>query len=196
MPSNAPSSTKREIGLEQVRKLYAVLNEFETLLDKTNVHEKKDIHPFIYEHSFILHPNPEEVFSEVQIGLGTEYQLDFLVREADGKYIIVEIENPRHRIFNKDGYFSSAVNHGLSQIEDWQEWIENNLSTVQKRFAEMSSPRGILIIGRSKYFTEEESRRLARRNINSRGRLEILTYDHLIANARAFISSIEKNLQF
>ena len=80
------------------------------------------------------------------------------------------------------------------QIEDWQEWIEDNLSTVQKLYPDMSSPRGCVVIGRLAGLSDGEKRRLARRNINLRGRLTIWTYDHLINSAKASIASLRKNL--
>jgi hypothetical protein len=106
----------------------------------------------------------------------------------------VEIENPRHKLFNKNGDFSSAVNHALRQVEDWQEWIEDNLSVVQKKFPDISSPLGFVVIGRSKNLSKAELRRLARRNINTRGRMKIITYDELINIARTYVNSI-KNLK-
>lgn len=192
---DTPVATKHRLAISEENRLDNIIDQFEVLLEKPKVHEKREIHSFIRENSFILHPNPQDVWSETAIGLGTEYRVDFLICEADGSYILVEIENPRNRLFTRNGDFSAALNHAQRQIEDWQEWIENNLSTVEKKFPGMSSPRGLLVIGRSKDLSEVEQRRLARRNINLRGRLMIRTYDDLIANARAFIASIRKHLQ-
>lgn len=171
------------------------INEFELLLKKPDIHEKKDIHPFLLENPFILHPNPEDSWSEVPIGLGREYQMDFMFREADGEYVIVEIENSKHKLFNKNGDFSAPLNHAQRQVEDWQDWIDDNLSTVQKKYPGIISPRGLVIIGRSKDLSDVEKRKLQRRNINLRGRLKVITYDELIANATAYVNSIKKHLQ-
>ena len=168
--------------------------EFERLLEKPDVHEKRDIHPFIETSNFLLHPNPAEIFSEVPIGLGTEFRIDFLIREADGTYVLVEIENPRHRLFTQKGDFTAEVNHAQRQVEDWQEWIEDNLSTVQKAYPDMSSPRGLVVIGRLGTMAEKDRKRLDRRNINLRGRLTIWTYDHLLSSAKASIKSIRNNI--
>ena len=172
--AESPASDKITIAVDQVEKLSRAVKAFEELLNKDDVHEKKDIHPFLKDNTFILHPNPDDVLSEVQIGVGKQYVLDFLIREADGPYVVVEIENPRHAIVNKNGDISAPVNHAHQQVEDWQEWIEDNLPTVQKRFPDMSAPQGLVVIGRSNAMTTREARKLARRNINLRGRLKYL----------------------
>lgn len=173
-----------------VRNFNDRLEEFIALLAQPDVHEKRDIHTFLDDNQFILHPNPAEIFSEVPLGLGTEFRMDFQIREATGSYLLVELENSRHRLFTKSGDFSAQVNHAQRQVEDWQQWIDENLYLVQKRYPDIVAPIGMVVIGRSVDLSEEEKTRLARRNTNQRGRMVIHTYDDLIQNARQFISSI------
>ncbi len=173
---------------------YAIDN-FQKLIDRKDVHEKRDIHPFLEKHYFLLHPNPADFFSEVAIGLGTEFRIDFLIRESDGKYLMVEIENPRHPLFTKAGEFTNQVNHAIRQVEDWQQWVESNLPMVQKKYPDIVSPSGLLVIGRSQFLTNEERQRLERRNINFRGKIAIWTYDQIIDNAKSFVQSINNNLR-
>lgn len=175
-------------------KLSERLEQFILMLDKSDVHEKRDVHAFIKETPFLLHPNPAQVLSEVSIGLGTEFRLDFLVRQADGTYVLVEIENPKHKLFTSRGDFSAPVNHAQRQVEDWQQWIEENMLLVQQHYPDMLAPMGMVVIGRSRDLSKEEKVRLARRNSNLRGRLSIMTYDDLIESSRQFIASIQKNL--
>lgn len=181
--------------IDVTSKLNFSVDNFKELLNSSKLHEKKDIHPLIEKNPFLLHPNPDEFFSEVAIGLGTEFKIDFFIRESDGKYLLVEIENPNHAIFTKAGEFSAPLNHALRQVEDWQQWIEDNLPTVQKKYPDMMSPSGLVVIGRSHNLTKEERQRLERRNINLRGKILIWTYDHLINNAQNFIDSIKNNLK-
>ena len=194
LPSSASAAEKINFAVNNTDNLSRKLAEFQDLLEKDGVHEKLDIHPFLKNNAFILHPNPDKVLSEVQIGVGKEYVLDFLVHEADGPYVLVEIENPRHALVNSNGDISAAVNHALQQVEDWQEWIEDNLPTVQKKFPDMSAPQGLVVIGRSVRMTNAQKRKIARRNINLRGNLKISTYDDLVANTTAYIQSVRKNL--
>lgn len=181
-------------NLKVVVRLTTILEKFRRLIERSDVHEKRDIHPFIDEYPFILHPNPVDVFSEVAIGLGTQYRIDFLIRESDGSYLLVELENVRQRLFTKDGDFTQEVNHAQRQVEDWQQWIEANLPMVQKQYPDIVSPKGLIVIGRNQGLTQDQKARLARRNVNLRGRLAIWTYDDLLGNAHQFIESLRRNL--
>jgi len=180
--------------LHEINRLDGIIDEFSRLLEQPSVHEKRDIHSFLDRHRFILHPNPERIWSEVPIGLGTEHQMDFLIQEADGEFLLVELENPRHRLFLKNSDFSAPLNHAQRQVEDWQDWVEENISTMQKKYPGIISPRGLVIIGRSKGISESDRRKLRRRNVNLGGRLRIITYDELIASARRYVESIRRQL--
>lgn len=194
-PKYASATSKLLTGIEEADRLNQIVNDFAVLIEKPDVHEKREIHRFLNDHKFILHPNPEEIWSEVPIGLGTEFRMDFMIREADGEFVLTEIENPRHTLFTKQGDFAAPVNHAQRQVEDWQDWVEDNLSTMQKTYPGIISPKGLVIIGRSRGLLDSEQRKLRRRNINLRGRLKIITYDELIAGARTFIGSIKRHLQ-
>lgn len=88
------------------------------------------------------------------------------------------------------GDFTAEVNHALCQVEDWQEWMESNLPVVQRRYPELTSPEGLVVIGRDNG-NEQQARRLRHRNVNMRGRIEILTYDDLVRGAESYIRSLE-----
>lgn len=169
--------------------------EFEKFIEDPNVHEKLNIHPFLATNKFLIDSSANEIYSEVQIGMGKEFQIDFLIQKGDGEYILVEIENSKHNLFTKNGDFTAVVNHSVKQVEDWQEWIEDNISSVQKKYPGILSPEGVVVIGRSRNFNHKEKNSLKRRNINMRGRIKIITYDDLLINARYFIKSISDNLK-
>lgn len=179
---------------EATGKLAFILAQFEALIDRPGVHEKRDVHPFIKSHDFMLFPNRDAVTSEVPIGVGTEFRIDFMIQKPDGSYLLVEIENPQATLFTKKGDFSSGVNHALRQVEDWQEWIEANTPTAERYFPGIRAPEAWIVIGRDQALTDTEKRRLSRRNINMRGRVTIRTYDDLIRDANAYISSIRRAL--
>jgi ppGpp synthetase/RelA/SpoT-type nucleotidyltranferase len=195
-----PSTAYEEIAetaakiWEGISKLENTIDRFDALIADAGVHEKRDIHPFLKEHQFLLHTGPDSIISEPAIGLGTEYRMDFLVREATGDYILVELENPRHQLFTRTGNPTAAVTHAVQQVEDWQEWIGQNLATVQRTYPEMLVPTGIVVIGRSASLSVAEKQKLARRNITTRGSLRIETYDELVTKARAYVASLRRAL--
>lgn len=195
IPKIEVSAPQKSItGLHFTDDLNNVIEDFEELTLQDDVHER-DVHKFINNHRFILHPNPKEIWSEVAIGLGTEFRMDFVIREAIGSYILVEIENPNLPLFTRHGDFTYQANHAIGQVEEWQEWIENNLPMVQKRYPEMISPKGLVIMGRSAQLTDSLRVKISRRNINLHGSLTILTYDDLISSARAYISSLRNQFK-
>jgi hypothetical protein len=167
-----------------------VLTQFERLIDQVSIHEKRDIHPFLKRHQYLLFASPDLVFSEVPIGMGTKYRIDFLVQKPDSTYLLVEIENPQARLFIKSGDFSADVNHAIRQVEDWQEWIEANLPTVERSYPGIRAPEALVVIGRDRGLSSAERDRLARHNVNMRGRVMIRTYDDLLRDARAYVRSI------
>jgi len=184
------TTTRRRMAIAATQGLGDIINTFERLIERQDLHEKIDVHPFMAKHTFLLHPNPESVISEVSIGLGTEYKIDFLIREPDGEFIVVEIENPNRDIVTKSGNLSAYVNHAVQQVEDWQEWITENLPTVQRYYPGMTPPRGLVIIGRSSQLTHKEKQKLARRNANLSGRMKIITYDEVVHAARLYTTSL------
>src|ERR1051325_622174 len=183
-----------DIGRARMVELRQIIREFERLLDRPDVHEKRHVHPFLARHQFLLTSSADTVLSEVPIGMGTQHRIDFVLRRPDATYVLVELENPRHRLTNKAGDFTKEVNHALCQVEDWQDWIAAQQSLVQRHYPGMVSPEAIVIIGRSKDLLNAAKKRMARRNINMRGAVAIKTYDELIAGAEAFVASLEKLL--
>ena len=170
--------------------LKALIAEFEALISRGDIHEKRDIHPFLNNNNFLLYQSSDAIISEVAIGLGTQFRIDFVIRKPDGTYILVELESPKSKIITKSGEFTSSVNHALRQVEDWQEWIEANLPTVEREYPGIRSPEAWVIIGRLGSLSELGKRRLSRRNINKRGHIHIRTYDDLLREAHAHVRAL------
>lgn len=189
-----PPAKLLDDALEGAARLDGIIDRFEQMILAVDVHEKRDIHSFLNEHRFLLHPGPDTIVSEPAIGLGTQYRLDFLIREATGDYILVELENPRRALFTAGGNPTAHVTHAVQQVEDWQEWIEQNVQTVQRKYPDMLAPSGLVVIGRSVSLSAADKQKLARRNINMRGRLKIETYDEVVAKARAYVAGMRRNL--
>lgn len=105
---NIPTPQKSSTGIALTDKFDIIIEEFEQLIKKEDISERS-VHKFINENRFILHPNPKEIWSEVPIGLGTKYRMDFVIREANGSYILVEVENPNLKIINQRGDFPGKL---------------------------------------------------------------------------------------
>ena len=125
--------------------------------------------------------------------LGSDLITDFVVETLKKEYILIEIEKPQDNLFTAQGYFSTKFSHAFGQVIDFIDWVENNIAYAQTKLPGISSPKGILIIGRSKFMTEEESRKLKRFNKNS-NTIEVLTYDDILHRAKSLYSNIKRQI--
>ncbi len=166
------------------------LDEFEGLLDKPGVHEE-EIKQFLKSEAsrFIFGLDTLRLHTEHE--LGAEFQADFVLEYPDARYVMVEIENPNRRLYTKQGQPAADLAHARQQVEDWQQWVEENNAYAQKRLPRCLSPEGLVIIGRRASLTAADQTRLARSNINTRGRFTIRTYDDLLESARAVVANLE-----
>jgi tetratricopeptide (TPR) repeat protein len=166
------------------------LAEFESLLNKPGVREE-EIKQFLKSEASRPIFSLECVRFHTEHELGAEFQADFVLEYSGQRYVMVEIENPNRRLYTRRGQPTAELAHARQQVEDWQQWVEENNPYAQKRLPGCVSPEGQVIIGRRSSLTTEHQTRLARSNVNTRGRLMIRTYDDLLESARAVVANIE-----
>ena len=166
------------------------LAEFESLLNKPGVREE-EIKQFLKSEASRPIFSLECVRFHTEHELGAEFQADFVLEYCGQRYVMVEIENPNRRLYTRRGQPTADLAHARQQVEDWQQWVEENNAYAQKRLPRCVSPEGLVVIGRRASLTAADEIRLARSNINARGRLTIRTYDDLLESARAVVANIE-----
>lgn len=169
------------------------LSSLEELLAKEGVGEE-EVKQFLKSEAsrFIFGLDCVRVRTEHE--LGDDFAADFVLEYPSQRYVFVEIENPRHRLYTQRGNPTAALTHARQQVEDWQEWVEQNNPYAQNKLPGCASPEGLVVIGRRTTLTVEDSRRLERANINSRGRLRIITYDDLLESARLVIKNLDASM--
>jgi hypothetical protein len=117
---------------------------------------------------------------------------DFVFREAGNDYLLVELEAPTRRLFRKDGQPHQDLVHAMSQVADWVRYIEDNHDAVERELGLpgiSTSPRCLIVIGRSSDLTIRDKRMLTTMN-NQSPKLRILTYDDLLDVAKANIENM------
>jgi hypothetical protein len=117
---------------------------------------------------------------------------DFVLRESTGDYILVELENPAQPLFRKDGQPSAELTHAVDQTTEWKRYLEDNLSYAQRELGLegiSSSPRRLVVMGRSAQLTEENRRKLVTME-NDQPRLKIMTFDDLLTSAQAAFENL------
>lgn len=165
----------------EIRKCYAaLLDEFDALL----VGPEEPVHQFLKQHPELLCPTNDRYWSKLPLG---DRVSDFVFREPYNDYQLVEIEAPIRKLFRKNGQQREELTHAINQIMDWIQYIANNKQRVEEEFGLIgisTNPRSLVVIGRSSSLTEENRRKLATLQAQQ-NKLRILTYDDVIAAARA-----------
>ena len=173
-------------GRGDARKRYVDLfTEFETLL----MGPEEPVHQFLKKHPELLSQTFSKYWSKLPFG---DRFSDFVFREAHNDYLLVEIEAPIRELFRKDGQQREELTHAINQISDWVQYIENNRTEVESSLELLgisTSPRTLVVIGRSATLTDDNRRKITTIQ-NQYGKLRILTYDDLLAAARANIERI------
>ena len=170
----------------QARKMMAeLILQYESLL----AGPEEPLHQFIKKNPQLLCPTHDRVWSKLPLGNRIS---DFVFREPAGGYLLVELEQPSHLLFRKHGQPRQALNHAIDQVMDWRRYLEDNLSTAQRELGLegiSSNPRCLIVIGRSSSLDEGNRRKLTSME-NASPWLKIMTYDDLLANAKATAENI------
>lgn len=171
------AETRRQYGL--------LLREFEHLLNGP----EEPLHQFLRQHPELISPTSDKQWSKVPFGATKS---DFVFREPHNDYELVELEAPARQLFRQDGQQHADLTHAVDQTIDWVRYIEDNKRTVEDELGLSGisiNPRRLIVIGRSKSLTEENRRKLTAL-LNGQPKLRILTYDDLLAGARANLERV------
>jgi hypothetical protein len=163
----------------------ALLAELEGLLNGP----EEPAHQFLKANPALLSPTHVVSWSKLPFG---DRVSDFVFREPGGEYLLVEIESPVRELFRKDGQQRQELTHAINQILDWRVFLENNLDTVREDLGLAgisTNPRSLIVIGRSSSLTEANRLKLTTLQ-NQTPNLKIITYDELIANAKAVVENL------
>jgi hypothetical protein len=121
--------------------------------------------------------------------LGSQHVVDFMLAESSSlgfRWVAVELESPRVRMFTKRGDPTAALTHAIRQIQDWRSWLAQNLSYARRKtvrgglglFGVRSRLPGLIIIGRRCDLREQDDE-LRNQMCDDLGIL-IHTYDWLV----------------
>jgi hypothetical protein len=129
------------------------------------------------------------------------FRADFAVGNLQsGEYLLIELESATDNIYRQQGSKSkrewhSAFNNGYNQLIDWFWLLEDfeHTKNFEELFENFQSFTGLLIIGRDKYLTEEEQRRLKWRQNKSlfdSNRILIMTYDEVYERLHQYVQHL------
>lgn len=155
-----------------------MINDFKKLIEANN--REEDYQHFLSQNPLLIDPLAFEVIPKQ--ALGVEYVTDYVIRRLDNEYLVVEIEKPSDLIFTKQNDFTAKFTHAFGQVIDFLEWIDNHGEYARSLMPEISSPKGLLIIGLRSNLTSDQQNKLKRYCLNSK-LIEVLTFDDLLLKA-------------
>jgi hypothetical protein len=85
--------------------------------------------------------------------------------------------------------FTAEFTHAFGQVLDFQQWVDSHGEYARHLMPGISSPRGLLIMGRRYDLTEENRLKLRRFSANCIS-IDVLTFDDLLGNASSLYESI------
>lgn len=133
-----------------------LLRDFSGLIQSN---EREEVYQQCFQdHPVLIDPLASRIIPKQKLGL--ELVTDFVVERHDQKYIVLEIERPQDKIFTGDNDITARFSHAFGQIVDFQAWVDANIAYAQKLLPRISSPQGLLIMGRRTELTQANSQKL------------------------------------
>jgi hypothetical protein len=120
--------------------------------------------------------------------LSSQYRADFLVAGHTSlglRWTLIELESPTAPLMIADGQASAQLRKAVKQIEDWREWLQNNLDHARRSRREQGlglfgirpHARGLILIGRGRSSADTE---VLRNQLWERHQIDVRTYDWLL----------------
>jgi hypothetical protein len=185
-------SEGRTFILEVIGK--ATLNISDEICESLRLIVDQDLNEQEYQQFFQRYPTLLDPMASSIIplrNLGEIWKSDFVIKRLDDEYIFVEIEKPKDLLFTNYPHPSGALSHALGQVLNWFIWIEDNIAYAHSHgFPGIHSPRGLIVIGRTRDMNPSQLRMLKCLNDNLHPRIHIYSYDDVILNAQNIITNL------
>jgi len=134
-----------------IQEVRNVFSKFQAIIKRKALLERR-IHRFIYQHADVLLPSHKRCLFEYELYLGNEKRkADFILEREEGfPPILIELENPHHKVLTQKNDLTVHANHARDQIAEWVSFIEQDSSrnaSGEYSFLTGSKER-LVIIGR------------------------------------------------
>lgn len=190
---------RKGLSSSKIEEHLKALNEFEGLINKSELKEVADVQKYLKKIPWIF--GPEYISLDVR-DAGEEGVPDGRLKRVDGLSDILEIKLPSIKLLQQDikkparQYMYSDLSKALGQLTGYLEYYDSEYSTerddnngeeiLEDRYEKYYKPRGVLLIGRRESAKPKHLRRL----LSYFHRIEVLTYDDLIERARNSLTSL------
>jgi hypothetical protein len=211
-----PNNYLDTVELADKVRLHRVLGSFRQLVSSSSVREL-DILGFIRrERAYFIvaslmkayfHFGHHQAYMFPEFQLGTSYKADYLlVGKSSGgwHFVFVELEAVTGKITLAGGELGEVFRKGLSQVADWNAWLEERYGSLSETFdkhrrSDMALPREfshldtsrinfVVIAGRRDDFSEKTYQ--IRRRSQAQSATLVLHYDNLLDSAERVIGEL------
>ncbi|MFC1948102.1 Shedu anti-phage system protein SduA domain-containing protein [Chloroflexota bacterium] len=170
----------QKLSLEETRKLNEIISSSQ---------DERPLQKFLEDNPFVLtskiHPAHHLQICIPTPNLGGLYKPDYLIAGLDSAgfwWYGVELENPHYRMFNKNGEQTKELSHAIRQIEDWREWLRNNISYAQNTLGfiqiDADLPCYIIIGTRNQEIVDSETLQNRQRAVMKRDKNSLLLHHY------------------
>jgi hypothetical protein len=162
-------------------------SEYRELISRPTLLEE-EIHQFLATYPVflpLLFPWRNTVFSK--LSLGNQHRTDFAFTRENTPgmtWHLIELEQPRDRLFQKSGNPSAKLTHAMRQLHEWHTWFIENRDYIARHlpFPEMIKQHGlwnpelILVMGRRSEVSASDKKLMQRLSTPP---IQIMTFDRL-----------------
>jgi len=163
-----------------------IFNTFEKIIKRKAFLERR-IHRYINEYRKYLLPDFKNCYFELPLFLNEEKRVADFVLERDSLFppLLIELENPCHKILTKQGDFTKEVNHARRQISDWVKFInEDSVNTSGESCFLKGKKDRLIIIGKGFGYINK---------ISQHDDITIWSYDTMIKEAKCRWNNVIKD---
>lgn len=161
---------------------------YNRLIYKEDITEE-EVLKFLLNHPFMLSLDVEQILYKPN--LSEEYIPDFIIKTSKRKFLVVEIEHPRIRLFTKQMDETKELRKARTQMERYLSFIRNNILYLREKYPELSveNLQGLIVIGLDSTLTEEEKQRLNQLNYTLKD-YQVTTFNELAKTLITFLENL------
>lgn len=179
VPERQPTLNELQKRIDQYRELLSNRAEepvFQAFFEKNPVFLSWHVIKFLAEKSF-----------------GGEQFPDLILFLNNKNYVIVELEKPSVKLYNKRGDPTQELSHAEEQVRGYLRWAVEEKEFLRKRGLKNLSgenTRGLLIIG--SFLTDEERKKLETHNSSVNGKYSIKTFSDILEENEAILKNLKE----
>ena len=187
----------------QVKTLKELASELEEALDKA--YSENWWQTYIKKNILIIQQGYISAIEKMNVTIGNTKYPDFMLVTHDNYLDILEIKKPNTSLLKYDSsrknyYWDTEPSKALVQTENYIEFVQNHADTVRNYIRDNFSldlkvlrPRGIILAGDTRKFTDQKERDDFRLLSLSSKNVSFVTYDELLNRLQNYISVLEEH---